>query len=154
MACGIHNGMTKINDNNSKLNDKLDGFQNIVIALDKMVKLVEIKLSKHETEILECKAKVTQNSTDYVKKEELNQLMKEHPTATSYGISDMAATTGRGLSIETILMGQAKNNAAFQMASRSSMIFNGEVEKYVQNVQCSVQNLTMLLMTLYHYVIY
>ena len=46
----------------------------------------------------------------------------------------MANTSVYGLSIETILMGQAKYNAAFLMASRPSMVFNGEVEKYVQFV--------------------
>ena len=46
----------------------------------------------------------------------------------------MVTTSGHGLSIKTILMGQARYNAAFQMASRPSMVFNGEVEKYVQFV--------------------
>ena len=37
-------------------------------------------------------------------------------------------------SLETILTGQAKYNATFQMASRPAMIFHGEVERYVQFV--------------------
>ena len=46
----------------------------------------------------------------------------------------MGTTSGRGLSLETILTGQVRYNAAFQMASRPSMVFNGEVEKYIQFV--------------------
>ena len=60
--------------------------------------------------------------------------MKEQPTTISYGVPDMATTSGHGLSIETILTGQVRYNAAYQMASRLSMVFNGEVEKYVQFV--------------------
>ena len=58
--------------------------------------------------------------------------MSECPTAASYVLPDVSMHTGRGLSIESILTGQAKYNAAFQMASQPSMTFNGEVEKYVQ----------------------
>ena len=64
-----NNLVNNIAKNNAKLNnidvklinnnDKLNGFQKTVVALDKTVKLVEIKVSKHETEILEFKAKVT-----------------------------------------------------------------------------------------------
>ena len=95
-------------------------------------------MSKHDTDILECKSKVaqiksevTQFTTDYIKKEERSHLLKQQPIITSNGLPDMANTSGYGLSLETILTGQAKYNAAFQMASRPSMVSNGEVEQYV-----------------------
>ena len=46
----------------------------------------------------------------------------------------MNSATGQGLNLETILTGQAKYNAAFQMASRPAMVFHGEIERYVQFV--------------------
>ena len=47
---------------------------------------------------------------------------------------DSDFTPGRGLCLETILTGQAKYNAAFQMASQPAMVFRGEVERYVHFV--------------------
>ena len=55
-------------------------------------------------------------------------------SAASDGAMNTDLTSGRGLSLETILTGQAKYNATFQMASRPAMIFHGEVERYVQFV--------------------
>ena len=95
-------------------------------------------LTKHETEILEFKVKVSQNerkineiSTDCIKREELGQLMNESLTATSYALPDVSTSTERRLSIKTILTGQAKYNAAFQMANRTSMTFSGEVVRNI-----------------------
>ena len=53
-------------------------------------------------------------------------------SAVSGGLTNTNLTSEHGLSLETILTGQAKYNAAFQMASRPAMIFHGEVERYVQ----------------------
>ena len=67
----------KLDDNNLKLNDidmklkknnvKLYGFQNLVVALYETVSSMEIKVSKHETDILKYRAKVTQITMDYIK---------------------------------------------------------------------------------------
>ena len=64
--------MANLNDKLTKNNDKLDEFQNLVITLNKTVTSLEIKVSKHNTDILECKSKVTQITMDYIKKEELS----------------------------------------------------------------------------------
>ena len=93
--------MKTIAKNNDQINVKLynnsenlDEFQNLVFTLNKMVSCLEIKVSKHETNILECKNKVTQITTDYIKKDELNHLLKQQPTITSNGLPDMEKTSG------------------------------------------------------------
>ena len=62
--------MANLDDELTKNSNKLDGFQNLVVTLNEMVSSLEIKVSKHDTDILECRSKVTQITTDYIKKEE------------------------------------------------------------------------------------
>ena len=55
----INENDERINERLNENNEKFNGIQNIVIALSETVKTVEIKVSKHDTEILEFKAKVS-----------------------------------------------------------------------------------------------
>ena len=74
-------------------------------------------------------------NTDYIKRKELDSLLRERmASSTGDGSANADITTGRGLCLETILTGQAKYNAAFQMASEPAMVFRGEVERYVHFV--------------------
>ena len=70
----------KINNNS----EKLDGFQDLVVMLNKTVTCLEVKVSKHEVSVLDCQDKVSQISneaekisTDYIKKKELQQLLQQ-----------------------------------------------------------------------------
>ena len=63
---------------------------------------------------------------DYVKRQELDNILRNKGiSAASGGLMNTDLTSERGLSLETILTGQAKHNAAFQMASGPAMIFHG-----------------------------
>ena len=103
MAKNNINNNKKLNEIDIKLNnsnEKLDEFQNVVVALTEAVKTVEIKVWRHETEILEFKVKVSQISKDYIKKEELGRLMNECSAATSYALPDVSTLTGRGFQLK------------------------------------------------------
>ena len=118
----------------------------MVVTLNKTVAGLEVEVSKHKANILECKDKMSQISnkveentekmkkvsTDYVKKQDLQQLLQDQGTKiTSQGNTDMNSATEQGLSLETILMGQAKYNPTFQMASQPAMIFHGEINSVI-----------------------
>ena len=74
-----------------------------------------------------------QISTNCAKQEELRKLLDERLNSTSRGLSDISAP-GQGLTIESVLIGQAKYIAAIQLANRPAMTFNGDLDKYVQFV--------------------
>ena len=57
--------------------------------------------------------------------------MDERITSTSYVLPEVSIP-GQGLSIESILIGQAKYSAAVQLGNWPAMTFNGDVDKYVQ----------------------
>ena len=120
----------EINDNNENLN----GFQDLVVTLNKTVTgyLFGSRSGKHEAKILECQNKVTQIATDYIKKEELNHLLKQQQSITSRRLPDSEQISGRGLTLETILTCQVKYNSLFQMARQPSVALHRKVECYVQ----------------------
>ena len=96
------------------------------------VSLLETKVQEHKEQTDLIAEKVNK---DCIKRKELDNLLRERrASAASDGITDLDFTSGRGLSLEMILTGQAKYNAAFQMASQPSMVFRSEVKRYMQFV--------------------
>ena len=94
----------KVNINQEGNSVKLDGFQKVVVTLKKTVAGLEVEVSKHKANILEYKDKMSQISnkveensekmkkvsTDYVKKQYLQQLLQEQGTnIASQGNTDM-----------------------------------------------------------------
>ena len=81
---------------------------------------------KNETELVLVKGEVSQNklqiSMNYTRQEELKKLLDERFNSTSCGLSDISSH-GQGLTIQSVLVGQAKYTAAIQLGNRPIMTF-------------------------------
>ena len=111
------------NERMIKINEKIDGFQETVVGLTETIKTVESKVSNNVV----VKEKVSQNEQNilmnYTKQqEELEWLLDECFNSTSYGLSAIT-TPEQGLTIESVLVGQAKYTAAIQLSNRPAFDF-------------------------------
>ena len=108
-----------------------------MIGLKQANKTAETKVSKNESELDLVKEKVTHNelqiSTCNKQQEDFKKLFDERFNSTSHGLPD-TPSYGQGLTIELVLVGQAKYTAAIQLGNRPTMTFNGDLDRYVQFV--------------------
>ena len=109
---------------------KNDGFQKTVIGLTKSIKTVETKVLKNEFELLIVKDKVIQNkkemSMNSRQQEELKKLVDERLNSTSYALPGIRYIR-QGLTIESVLVGQAKYTAAIQLGNQPTLTLNGDL---------------------------
>ena len=112
---------------------RIKRLEKLTAAIPELVRTVDTKLSASSDELKDLGGKVTQNRENIVEQENSVKLLSERndEPPTSYFDSQLQSGGNRS-SLDEVIMKQAHFNTAIQLGNSPTMIFGGELHKYVQ----------------------